>query len=548
MVQLCAERGVTRAVIAPGSRNTPLTLAFTSQEGVTCYSVTDERSAAFFALGMSQYTRQPVALICTSGTAALNFAPAIAEAYYQHLPLIVMTADRPSEWIDQSDGQTIRQHGLYANYIKADFQLPSEHPTDNTRYSDRIVAQALDIAMQFPEGPVHFNLPLDEPLYVPVPPKHSQPKLIRTLSVDQQLSWDAMELFQQAWHLAERKMIIVGMGQPDDRLKSMLLHLAQRSDILLIAENISNIADEAIVSTPDLFFAALNAEEQSAFQPDLLITIGDSVVSKQLKQFLRKHPPKQQWQTGAPLPYADTYNSLNYIVPGHPAALLELIPEVDPVSVLQIKKQQVMERIAIQRNSFVKSAPFSDLKVTGTLLTLLPESAMVQISNSTPIRLSQLFESRNDLIYFCNRGTSGIDGSVSTSVGAALVADRTTVFISGDLSFIYDSNGLWNRYLPAAWKAIVFNNGGANIFRLIGDNELTAPVQDFFDAPHDVDIASLVAAFGVQHKRCASEKELKAAITWLLEADSASVLEIKTDMATNISVYKEFFSKIKSNA
>lgn len=554
---ICAFRGMKHAVIAPGSRNTPLTLAFTTQGGIKCYPMTDERSAGFFALGMAQYSGNPVALVCTSGSAVLNFAPAVVEAYYQHLPLIVITADRPAAWIDQADGQTIRQQHIFGNYIKASFQLPSENHPEDTRHADRVVSQALDIAMQFPCGPVHLNVPLDEPLYHPLPENHTSPRMIRTLGTEVLPDDSTQMQFITSWKKTSKRMILVGIGHGDKELNYLLNILANDTETLVIAENLSNISGENIISSPDLFFGSLSEDEKQQLHPDLLITIGHSLISKQLKQFLRKYQPKEQWQLQSELPYADTYQCLDYVVPVRAVHLAGLLTEAD--SAFQVLKtdyydqssayrnyiRTVHERSSTKAETYFAQLPHCDITVLRELLPLIPKEWVLQIANSTPIRISQFFASRGDLQYFSNRGTSGIEGSVSNAAGSAIASGKQTLLIAGDLSFLYDSNGLWNRNFPDNLKILILNNGGANIFRIIGDQQITKDSQEFFDASHQVDVASLVAAYGIKHRRCDQTAELKPLLQQLLQEQGASVLEVLTEMDVNMATYKELFKHIR---
>jgi len=556
LVHIAQAHGVRRAVIAPGSRNTPITLAFTAQEGMGCFSITDERSAAFFALGMAQYYTEPVAVICTSGSAVLNFAPAVAEAYYQHLPLIVITADRPVSWIDQADGQTIRQQNIFGNYIKASFQLPTDGVDNSTWQSDRTVAQALDMAMQYPRGPVHLNVPLDEPLYVNLPDKHNTPRIIRTLATEIIPDKSTAELFVDSWKKAANRMILVGIGRHDKKLHAMLETIASNSETLVVAENLSNISSKNIIANPDVFFAALSEAEKTQLQPDMLITIGHSLISKQLKQYLRKYKPRKQWHLQSEMPYADTYQSLDYIIPVKAEKLLGLLFDGDNIREIGLGYKDDPQDYRtlcgdLQRRStsntleYFNTLPLCDLAVFRELLPLIPSDWVLHIANSTPIRISQLFESRSDILYFSNRGTSGIDGSLSTAAGSAIASGKPTLLIAGDLSFLYDSNGLWNSNFPENLKILVLNNAGANIFSMIGDSQITANCQEFFDASHKVDIAKLTSAYGLKHMRCSDLSELCSQIVHFLQFAGAAVLEVITEKELNVLYYKEIFKHLR---
>jgi len=544
--EICARQGVKKVIIAPGSRNAPLIFAFTAQTELECLSMTDERSAAYFALGIALQTGEPVALVCTSGTAVLNFAPAIAEAYYQNLPLLVFTADRPAEIIDQADGQTLRQANIYSNYIKASFDLPVDSTLDvDLQFSDRQVSQAIDMAISYPQGPVQINVPLREPIYSILPENHSNPKIIKTIAAKVFPTKESMENLQQSWSNFEKKMVVFGVYSKNEELNTLANLLANEPDVVVIAENLTNISGERIITRPESFFSSLSAEEKANYKPDLLITIGHSSICKQLKLFLRDHKPNAQWQLETSLPYIDTFRSLTTIVPGSAVEILNKMPFGNTKSgyseVFQAQNQLITKR----HNTFVTNAPLSDMSAVTNLLKLAPKNTTLHLANSTSVRWTQLFQTREDLTYFCNRGTSGIDGSLSTAAGFAYASKQPTVFLTGDLSFIYDSNGLWNNYIGDNLKIIVLNNNGGNIFRFIGDKQLMEKSLDFFTTPHKVNIKSLVEAYGLDYLACDTTEELENKIENLLVSEKASVLEIFTDSDLNTENYKGYFKNIK---
>ena len=552
--EICAQHGVNKVIIAPGSRNAPLIFAFTAQPNMECLSITDERSAAYFALGMVQQSGEAVALVCTSGTAVLNFAPAIAEAYYQNLPLLVFTADRPAEMIDQADGQTLRQTNIFANYIKASFDLPVETLVDaDLNFCDRQVSQAIDTAISYPQGPVQINVPLREPIYTALPESHSNPKIIKTLSAKQVLDNESLKILQQNWLKYKRKLVIFGVFPKNDCLNLLAQQLANEPDIVVIAENLSNIAGEKIITQPESLFSRINSlENKDEFKPDLLITIGHSVICKQLKIYLRVHQPAEQWQIESSMPYVDTYKSLTTVIPGFATESMgKMYFGKTKSNYAKIFKTE-FQNVKILHSSYLNS-PFRglggqviDLDVVNYLLEQLPTNTTLHLANSTSVRWTQLFPTRTDLTYICNRGTSGIDGSTSTAAGYAYASKLPTVFLTGDVSFIYDSNGLWNNYISDNLKIIVMNNNGGNIFRFIGDKELMKNSLDFFTTPHQVKIKSLVEAYGLNYQVCNKTEDLSASINALLNAQKATVLEVFTDADLNTENYKGYFQKIKT--
>jgi len=549
--EICVQHGVSTVIIAPGSRNAPLIFAFTAQPELECLSITDERSAAYFALGMAQHSRKAVALVCTSGTAVLNFAPAIAEAYYQNLPLLVFTADRPSEMIDQADGQTLRQSNIFGNYIKASFDLPLETVvTADLEFCDRQVSQAIDTALCYPQGPVQINVPLREPIYTALPETHSLPKIFKTVASDVCPTYESLEVLKKTWLNYGRKMILFGVYPVNEQLNKLANLLANEPDVVVVAENLSNISGEKIITSPESFFSSLSNLDgigisSSHFKPDLLVTIGHSAICKQIKLFLRDYKPAAQWQLESSMPYIDTYKSLTSIVSGSAVKVLAKMPFGETISNYSNDFQAHKDVVTKRHDAFVENAVLSDMSVVTQLLKLAPANTQLHLANSTSVRWTQLFPTRKDLTYFCNRGTSGIDGSLSTAVGYAYSSKQNTVFLTGDLSFIYDSNGLWNSYITDNFKIIVLNNNGGNIFRFIGDKELMAKSLDFFTTPHNVKIKPLVEAYGLQYIACNKTEELEISLEALFKADKATVLEVFTDADLNTENYKEYFKSLK---
>ncbi|MBP6611234.1 MAG: 2-succinyl-5-enolpyruvyl-6-hydroxy-3-cyclohexene-1-carboxylic-acid synthase [Paludibacter sp.] len=555
IAEICAQYGVKKVIIAPGSRNAPLIFAFTAQPNMDCLSITDERSAAYFALGIAQQSGDAVALVCTSGTAVLNFAPAIAEAYYQNLPLLVFTADRPAELIDQADGQTLRQTNIFGNYIKASFDLPVETlVVADLSYSDRQVSQAIDTALAYPQGPVHINVPLREPIYTALPETHSDPKIIKSIAAKQIIDNESLKTLSESWLKHKRKLIVFGMFPKNECLNQLAQQLATEPDVVVIAENLSNITGENIITQPESLFSRINSLTNKAdFKPDLLITIGHSVICKQLKIHLRTHQASEQWQLESSFPYVDTYNSLTTIIPGYATESLGKMPLGKTISLYSELYTTEVKNIEALHSNYIK-APFRgaegqslDLDVVSSLLSQLPAKTTLHLANSTSVRWTQLFEAREDITYICNRGTSGIDGCTSTAAGYAYASKQPTLLLSGDVSFIYDTNAFWNNYIGTNFKIIVMNNNGGNIFRFIGDKELMKNSLDFFTTPHHVNLKSLVEAHGLAYINCNHTEKLAASIQALLHAPKATVLEIFTDSELNTKNYKGYFQQIKKD-
>lgn len=548
--EICKKKGIRHVIIAPGSRNAPLIIAFTKYSDILCLSITDERSAAYIAMGIAQYTGKPTALVCTSGTAVLNCAPAIAEAFYQEIPLVVFTADRPHEWIDQSDGQTIRQKNIFANYCKSSFELPGEITSaDDLWYSHRLLFQAIDFTTVEPCGPVHINVPLREPLYTPLPDRASNCKVISTQPIEIAATSTSYQSYMQKWKAAQRKMIVFGVSKLDPEMQVIANELSKRDDVLVITENLSNLSGDRIISTPESFIASLNADEAKHLMPEILISVGHSIVSKKLKQYLRGGSATEHWHIESQPRYIDTYKNLETIILSSPQLFLkEILKEPVVTSTYAPVFLSKQRELAKALPEYIEIIEHSDLKVFNELMKAIPSCALLHLSNSTAVRYSQLFSSRKDITYFCNRGTSGIDGCTSTAIGSAMGSGKTTVLITGDLAFIYDSNAFWNQYVPVNFKVIVINNNGGNIFSMIDTSDEIRDIMPYFETPHSVNIEHLANAYGLEYFGASDFESFQFQLASFFNSTRTAVFEIKTDAAVNTRVFKDYFRYIKQFA
>ncbi len=549
LVDLCVENGIKEAVISPGSRNAPLIFSFSACQDIKCYTIVDERSAAFFALGMAQQLNRPVALVCTSGTAALNYAPAVAEAYYQQVPLVVISADRPQEWIDQADGQTIRQNNIYANYIKFSCTLPVDLDSPQNEWQlNRLVTDALFHATDSGCGPVHINIPLDEPLYGRAIYQPKKKKTALRIAAKKQLSEIEAQALLEKWNAAESVMILLGMLKPNEELSSLLSELAETKNVLVLTETTSNMLNSKFIQSIDKVLASINPEDMALYTPTLLITFDGQLTSKNIKTLLRQNKPKEHWHVSVAPNTPDTYRALTASVDVEPVDFLKLMLDNSAPKKSRyqdswlIQKDKVVEK----HSYFIERLPWCDLRFFSLLKDYIPAQTAVQVANSTPIRYVQLFEEYNQFPFFANRGTNGIDGCTSTAVGAASVVDVSTLFITGDLSFYYDSNALWNSYLRPDFKIIVINNGGGGIFRYVSGAMSNEEMESFFEVKQDISCEHLVKGFGLKHYACESEDELlKVLPEFFANNNQASVLEVKTPRLENAKILKEYFNQLK---
>ncbi|MBW6497823.1 MAG: 2-succinyl-5-enolpyruvyl-6-hydroxy-3-cyclohexene-1-carboxylic-acid synthase [Bacteroidales bacterium] len=547
LAELMFQRNIRHLVISPGSRNAPIIDAFCKRRGFDCKAIVDERSAAFFALGMAQQLQQPVAIACTSGTAVLNFAPAIAEAYYQRIPLLVLTADRPVEFIDQGDGQTIRQQNVFANYIKKSVQLPQSIKTgDDLWYANRLVSEALNAAVYPAAGPVHINLPFSEPLYGVSIPETPAAKDFHIEETVPSLSAKAINSLEKEWQGAKRKLMIAGQLQPSSSLEKRLKDLAADPSVVILTEATSNLNGPEFIAWIDRCLAAL-PQEDSDYKPDLLITFGGAVVSKRIKGWLRKASVKHHWHIDPVDLNMDTYQHLSRIIPMEAEAFFtQFRPAVENLSAsFTTKWSELSARARRIHAEFLSESPFCDLKIFEKIVENVPEGYHIQLANSTPVRYAQLFEYPHAFRFYSNRGVSGIDGSLSTAAGAALASGRNTLMITGDLGFFYDSNALWNKYLPKNLKIIMINNGGGGIFRYIDGPDQTGALEEFFEASHDTSAEHIARAFGLSFFLASDMESLQSQLSvFFHESEAPAILEIKSPAAQSAATLRAYFQNL----
>jgi len=548
LVDLFVKKGLSDIVISPGSRNAPIILAFANHPRINAISVVDERSAAFFALGMAQQKGKAVAIACTSGSAALNYAPAIAEAFYQKIPLLVLTADRPPQLIDVGDGQTIRQENIFANFIKKSYQLPLEVDSEgDLNVVNRQMNEAIQFT-QFPEaGPVHLNIPFDEPLYQTVS-KGVEAKVLN-FDRDNQSGLESLrDQFLADWQKSQRVIILVGQGGKDQQLNDILVQFSENKNAVVLIETTSNLNGSRFVDCIDNVLTAID-DENTEFQPDMLVTMGNAVVSKKIKKYLREYRPKTHWHLSLSGEKRDTYFSLTYAPTVDPVSFLQNVVSILPAkeekfSRLWLERKQMVAQL---REQYLTEVAWSDLKVFDVLLKQIPENSILHLGNSTPVRYSQLFGSLHRFQYFSNRGVSGIDGQISTAAGSAYANGNLHSIITGDLGFFYDSNALMNQNLRPNLKIIVINNGGGGIFRFIPGPDSSPQLEKFFEAKHAYKAALLAKAFDVNYFKAENEPDLLRVLpAFYGEASRPSLLEIFTPSETNARILRDYFSFLKT--
>jgi len=495
-----------------------------------CHSIVDERSAGYVALGMARHLQQPVVIVTTSGTAVMNLAPAVAEARYHQIPLILITADRPPESVPQFNNQFIDQDEPFKENAKSFLRLPWEvqEPADLEMLC-KGMSDIIQSSLTFPNGPVHLNTPLREPLYEPLP----EP-LIPVAGLKSPLppGGDAHPDWKKV-PLQARILILAGMQSPDKGILSVLQRLASQRQVTVVAENIANVHSVDFISSPELLLLGAGPEERHLLEPDIVIVFGGQIVSKSMKLFVQGIESLE-----VIVLESDPAGDLNEL-----ASTVDDSPEFVNNYLNHWKELELRSRQRADR--FLDGAEFCNLTSLRTIINVIPEGSVLHLGNSSTIRNSQMLPLRMGITCYSNRGTSGIDGSVSAAVGAAMVSKDLHILITGDLSFVYDSNALWNKDFPGNLRIVVINDAGGGIFRLLDGPDRMDFFEEFSVTHHPVSLEMLSGAFGRRFLRAGNMKELEEmSVRIFNDGTGYSILEVDTSGCENSAIFKEFKKSI----
>lgn len=543
LAHILEQYGVFDFIISPGSRNAPLAIHFAEIDEFNCYSIVDERSAGFVALGLAKAQNRPVALTCTSGSAAANYYPAVTEAFYSNTPLLILTADRPTDYVDIFDGQTIRQNYIFQQHSYGDFQLKEDSAEDADDYNFDVIIKAVELCLE-KQGPVHINIPLEEPLYELVSELPALPLVENTI---QSKNYILPSNLVAEWNLSKRILILIGSIAPNPELETLLSQLAKNHSVVILTEVTSNVAHEKFFMHIDRYIFNFTDDDYLQYAPDLLITVGQNVVSKKVKQFLRAAKPAHHWHID-PHWHPDTFFVLSESVATDPVSFfMQLVKsaQLQPSPYFNLWDNLKSKRDKKHQQS-IPLVPFSDLRFFELLSKSIPENYSVHFSNSSAIRYAQLFDFNKNKFY-CNRGTSGIEGCTSTAMGYAMGSHQPTLLVTGDVGFFYDVNGLWNDYIPPYTRIIVFNNHEGNIFKIIpGPKNANSNILDEFIATTHRHSAELIAKhFGFSYVKAKDDITLERVLENFFKPDTQpKLLEVDTSASENADILKDYFRNL----
>jgi len=587
------DAGVSHVCVCPGSRSTSLTLAAAQNTALHCSSHIDERSAGFFALGLAKATRLPVALVCTSGTAAANFHPAVIEAYYAGVPLIVLSADRPPELREWGAGQTIDQVQLYARHVRwfAETAVP-ESTEPALRYAKELAARAVAEATGLAPGPVHLNIPFRDPLVPPLGPREDPPgsasvqaplaaqtspqsatKTVRFHRAALAPQTKDVRWLAELCRRCERGVISCGPMDADPSLATAIAKLATQLAWPVLAEPTSQLrsgphtSGAPILACSDLFLR--DPRLAAALAPEVVLRFGTSPTSKALKLWLEQHTPAHVILVDPTGQWQDPTHLATDLLQADPLALCEALTQqaahADPAGRSETRSEVRTEtRTEGWLAQFTRAERTSARAVDDSteaedewlepralreLATALPDDTLLYVSNSMPVRDLDAFlpVSTRPLRVLCNRGASGIDGMISSALGAAAGQPQPVVLLIGDLAFLHDVGALLTARRNAVdLTIVVFDNDGGGIFSFlpvarVADAEL---FERHFRTPHGTQLGPIAESFGASVARPVSWEHFRSSLKDAIASPGVSVVELAINRDRSVEHHREIERRV----
>lgn len=550
LTSLLLEYGVSDAVVCPGSRNAPIVHNLSVCEAIRCRPVTDERSAAFYALGLAIATRRPTVVCVTSGSALLNVMPAVAEAAYQHVPLVVISADRPQQWIDQLDGQTIPQSDALGRFVRKAVQLPEPHNDEERWLCRRLVNEAMHLATCRQGAPVHINVPISEPLFEF--DTEQLPQLSRFNNIKRAVIKDASMDMPDAFHEAKRPMIVIGQLAHGTVSHETIRSLSEK--YVVMSEPLSNPSymtihfDEAIrYIVSDNSSINDDEDDKTAYYPDYVIYVGDTLVSKPARRFLRNAKAPSCLITPDAADIHDPLMTLTDIVECDTDSINALLaslcdaPDTDERCRFHDRWQSFLDAYAAHADAYAPEySQMATVKYFEEQLADLDIDICVHYANSSAVRLACIYAQH---YVWCNRGVNGIEGSLSTAAGFSLATHDMTVCVIGDLSFFYDQNALWNSNLRGNLRIILLNNRGGGIFRQLPGLSDSPAADDLVMASHENTAQGICTQNDIGYLSAKNMDEMQIGIVTLLtrESERPMLLEVFTDSNDDVKALEKYF-------
>lgn len=547
LISLLKQFEIKKVVISPGSRHYPLTHSLESDTYFQLHSVVDERSAAFYALGLIQQSNEPVAICCSSGTASVNYSSAVCEAFYQELPLLVITIDRLPALLNQTEDQMIRQTNIYDGFVKYSCSLPPTFSELDVWHSNRVINEALIHLNKNGKGPVHINIPIAQHHNAQFPTKEL-PKVRR-------IHYHSAEMEAEQWEQLGKylkgKRVLVVWGQSVDytaRFKQALDRLSEKLNFVIVTDRISNCHHPKAIINTFLALRVMSIGDQNELAPDIVISVGGNFVfNLEIKGFLAAYKTElENWCVNKGGDIRDPYRRLTRVFEMNPDYFFDQIanyaPESEDTNSYLEGWQAVLSKVT------PPNIPFCQLKVVGEFLNRIPEESVLQIANSNAIRFAHLFDFNHSVKCYCNRGVNGIDGSMSTAVGYGAGTDKAIFYLTGDLTFFYDMNALWNRQLSKNMRILLVNNEGGAVMHMPFGEDKAKELERYTSARHELSAKGWAESLGFEYHAIQTEEEVPDALNALTDISSEKrvFVEVFTHKEHDVKIVKEYYAQLNN--
>lgn len=542
LISLLKQFGIRKVVVSPGSRHNKLVHSLESDNYFQLYIVVDERSAAFFALGLIQSSGETVAVTCSSGTACMNYGSAIVEAYYQKLPLLVLSSDRIPELLNQNEDQMYKQSTTFADCTKYHCQLPVVENDIDEWYCNRLINEALIELTHRGRGPVHINIPFAT--------HHGASFSVEQLPVVRKINHNQLPLDEQFWKnkakelIGKKVMIIWGQSVfPLDKAQVAANSFISKTGAIILTDNISNChCDNAVINTTAVL-SIIKPNEIETVSPDYVISVGGNYIfNNEIKRWLKEKTYKH-WHVGMEGEVFDPFRTLT-----------EIFEMPEDYFFTAITKEIIGEasseftRLWMELSSSPKlpEMQYCGLYAITELLKKLPEDSDLQLANSQTIRMSQFVPLNRNIRVYCNRGVNGIDGSMSTAVGFAADNNRQLFYVTGELSFFYDMNSLSIKHLSKKMRILLINNDGGAVMYDQPRNTPTDQLPIYLAAGGNLTAKGWTESLGIKYIAAHDQDSVKEGVKQLLETDSDQpmLMEVFSDLSEDRFCIQDYIVKL----
>lgn len=528
---------IRHIVLSPGTKNIPFAHSVESDDFFTCYSIVDERSAAFFALGLMQELREPIAISCTSGTAVANYSSAVYEAWYQKLPLVIITADRHPYYLNQLEDQMIPQQNIFSKVCKKAVQLPIIENDKDAWYCNRLLNEVFLELRSNGDGPIHINVPVETGIVSFNTPELPEPRIIQRLVVNQnnQLWVDKINALKKA----KKILLIYGQNHPISKEEEDIIHtFTTKYNCAIAVDHLSNIKLSSTIET-FMISRIISDEDFDTLMPEIVISLHGNYTSYIRNKLVNKKG-FEHWLIDSSGDVADPFKCLTTIFK---CSSTEFFEHFVANNTNNISENMYLKAWRDKINTLKTSTiPFSDLYVVQKFMHLIPENSILHLANSSSVRLAQHFELKKSISVYCNRGTNGIDGSCSTFMGSAIAHKDLSFLLIGDLSFFYDMNAIWNRYVGKNIRILLNNNEGAGIFHYNIGKEKIPTLNLHTAAEHFSSAKAWVESCGFVYLSAKTQEEFDENLPLFIEKSEKPIFfEVFTKKDEDAKILKSFY-------